>query len=280
MKICDMHVHSIYSDGTYSPEEIIASSIDAGLSAVALCDHNTVDGLANFLDAAMGKDIMAIAGAEFSVDYNRRELHLLGLFIPRESFDRVTDLMRSVNKRKEQSNILLIESLNRAGYDVSFEKIKSSTPNGNFNRAHIAAELTRKGYTDSVKHAFDTLLSPAAGHYPEPKRLDVWEMLDFIREIGAVPVLAHPLLNLDENELDLFLPEAKKRGLVGMECLYSTYDEKTTAKAFELANKYELLYSGSSDFHGESKPGISIGYGKGNLKIPFEWAEKLKNAAE
>lgn len=280
MKICDLHVHSFFSDGTYSPEEIIDSAIDAGLSAVALCDHNTVDGLSDFLSAAEGKDITAIAGAEFSVDYNGRELHMLGLFIPRESFGSISDMMRELHKRKEESNIHLIESLNRAGYDISFAEIKATTPRGKFNRAHIAAALTRKGYTRSVKQAFDTLLSPAAGHYQEPKLPNIWEMLDFIREIGAVSVLAHPFLNLNENELDLFLPEAKKRGLIGMECLYSTYSEETTACAFKLADKYELLYSGGSDFHGDGKPDISIGSGKGNLKIPLEWAEKLKNAAE
>jgi predicted metal-dependent phosphoesterase TrpH len=253
--------------------------VEARLTAVALCDHNTVDGLPDFLAAAEGADIAAIAGAEFSVDYGGRELHLLGLFIPCESFSKVTDLMRDVNNRKEASNVKLIESLNRAGYEISYERIKASTPSGNFNRAHIAAELTRMGYTNSVKHAFDTLLYPDAGHYTEPKRLSVWDMLDFIRDIGAVPVLAHPFLSLDENDLDLFLPKAKKRGLVGLECLYSTYDEATTNKAFELANKYELLYSGGSDFHGENKPDIALGVGKGNLVIPFEWVEKLQESS-
>lgn len=278
MKKCDLHTHSVFSDGTYSPDEIIRSAVDIGLSAVALCDHNTVDGLPSFIAAAEGKNITAISGAEFSVDYCGRELHLLGLFIREESFSKVSCLMHDINELKEISNIQLIESLNKAGYDISYEIIKASTPSGNFNRAHIAAELTKKGYTESVKHAFDTLLSPDAGHYMEPKRLSVWEMLDFIRGIGAVSVLAHPFLNLEEKELDLFLSKAKNRGLIGMECMYSTYDKKTTDTAFELANKYELLYSGGSDFHGLNKPDIALGVGNGSLKIPLEWAEKLSKA--
>lgn len=278
MKICDLHTHSIYSDGTYTPQEIIDSAVHIGLSAVALCDHNTVDGLCEFLAAADDKNIQAIAGAEFSVDYNGTELHLLGLYIPEKSFDKVADLMDDVNEKKRQSNIALIESLNRAGYEIDYDTIKNSTPNEKFNRAHVATELTRKGYTNSIKEAFDTLLSPSFGHYKEPERLRFLEMIDFIKSIGATPVLAHPFLNLSKEELELLLPLAKKRGLVGMECYYSLYSESTTKDAVELADKFELKYSGGSDFHGERKPDIKLGIGKGNLKIPFDWSVALKTA--
>lgn len=276
-KICDLHTHSVFSDGTYTPAEIIDEAIEIGLSAVALCDHNTVDGLPDFLKAAEGKNITAVAGAEFSVDFDGKELHLLGLFIPEEAFAKISHLMLDVNKRKEESNITLIKSLNQAGYQIDYEALKNSTPNGKFNRAHVAAALIEKGYVESRKEAFETLLSPEAGHYVEPERLTVWQMIDFIKDIGAVPVLAHPFLNLSEEELAEFLPEARKRGLAGMECLYSLYDSETTEKAFSLAEKADLEKSGGSDFHGLNKPDISLGTGKGNLKIPYEWAEELKN---
>ena len=108
MKICDLHTHSIYSDGTYTPAEIIKSAVNMGLSAVALCDHNTVDGLSEFLAVAEEKNIEAVAGAEFSVDYCGTELHLLGLCIPEKQFAVVAKLMEEVNERKKQSNINLI----------------------------------------------------------------------------------------------------------------------------------------------------------------------------
>ncbi len=278
MKTCDLHTHSIYSDGTYTPKEIIDSAVNIGLSAVALCDHNTVDGLHDFLSAANNKNIQAIAGAEFSVDYNGTELHLLGLYIPENNFDKVTDLMNDVNRRKMQSNLDLIESLNRVGYKIDYDTIKNSTPNGKFNRAHIAAELTKKGYTNSIKEAFDTLLSPSSGHYKEPKRLRFFEMIDFIKSIDAVPVLAHPFLNLTKSELKNLLPPAKKQGLVGMECYYSLYSTTTTKEAVELAEEFELKCSGGSDFHGDNKPDIKLGIGKGNLKTPYDWAIALKTA--
>ncbi len=152
-KICDLHTHSIFSDGTYTPTEIIDAAIKAGLSAVALCDHNTVDGLCEFLSVAEGKSIEAVAGAEFSVDYGGTELHLLGLYIPKIRFSEISDMMTSVNLRKEKSNIDLVDSLNKAGFSIDYEAIRNKTPNGKFNRAHVVAELTNKGYTNpSRKH--------------------------------------------------------------------------------------------------------------------------------
>ena len=278
MKLCDLHTHSVFSDGTYTPKELILSAAQMGLSAIALCDHNTVDGLPDFLSAAKESCVEAIAGAEFSVDYQGKELHLLGLYIPEVCFPAVSRLMEDVMARKMQSNLDLIHALNAAGYAIDYETIKNATPNHKFNRAHSAAELTRKGYTVTIKEAFKKLLSPSAGYYKEPERISVWEMLAFIIEIGAVPVLAHPFLNLNEAELTEFLPLATLHGLAGMECYYSTYDEETTEKSLALADHFGLKYSGGSDFHGSNKPDIQIGIGKGNLQIPYAWAAELKAA--
>ena len=280
MKLCDLHTHSVFSDGTYTPTQLLEEAENIGLSAIVLCDHNTVDGLPAFLAAAQNKAIEAIPGAEFSVDYDGTELHLLALFIQQAHFATISDLMADFQKRKEESNLDLICALNDAGYHICFEDIRASTPNGKFNRAHIAAELTKKGYTSSIKEAFSTLLSPKHGYYKEPKRPTVWEMLSFIKSIGAVPVLAHPFLNLKEDKLLTILPKAKKQGLIGMECYYPLYDEATTEKSLELAERFCLLPSGGSDFHGSNKPDISLGTGKGNLQIPLEWLQKLKEAAE
>ena len=275
MKTCDLHTHSYFSDGTLTPEELIALAVKKGLSAIALCDHNTVDGLKSFSKAAQNKNISAVLGAEFSVDYCGKELHLLGLFIPLCACEKVTNLMTDIIKQKEESYKDLINTLNVNGYKVDFEKIKNSTPNGKFNRAHIAAELLKGGYVKSVKEAFETLLSADYGYYKEPERLDVFFMLDFLTKLNAVPVLAHPFINLSEQELAEFLPKAKKAGLVGIECYYSLHTAEQTEKAKALADANGLKYSGGSDFHGEIKPDISLGTGKGNLKIPYSVAEKL-----
>ena len=274
--ICDLHTHSIFSDGTCTPTEIIEKAIEIGLSAVALCDHNTVDGIPEFLSAAKDKNIEAIAGAEFSVDYNGTELHLLGLYIPEKMLSKVSNLMTEVNKRKEESNIALVNSLNKAGYCLDYLEIKGKSPKGKINRAHIAAELTAKRYTESIKQAFETILSKDAGHYVEPKRLTVFETIEFIKSIGAVPILAHPFLNLSEKELLDFIPLAKESGLVGIECYYSLYDESLVNKSVEIATGFGLKQSGGSDFHGTNKPDIKLGFGKDNLSISYEYAKTIK----
>lgn len=276
--LCDLHTHSYFSDGTCSPTEIVDKAILSGLSAVALTDHNTVEGLPEFLTAAKKRGIDAVAGAEFSVDYEGRELHILGLFIEPDRFSAVSDLMQDVIQHKEQSNIALIASLARSGIPLDYDEIKRQASGGRVNRAHIASVLTQKGYASSVAEAFTTLLSPTAGHYREPERPTAWKILDFIRSIDAIPVLAHPFLNLTEEELSCFLPLAKEHGLMGMECYYPRFDEKATARAMQMADAFGLLYSGGSDFHGERKPDISLGVGKGNLNIPYEWYLNLKNA--
>ncbi len=279
-KLCDLHTHSVFSDGTYTPEEIINEALKTGLSAVALTDHNTVDGLDAFILHASDKNIDIAAGVEFSTDYNGVELHILGLFIKQQYFSHITELMTNVYRGKEQSNIQLIESLKRVGIVLDYEEIKNSTPNGMINRAHIAGEMMKKGYTHSVKEGFEKYLSVSCGHYKEPERLTSSYIIDFIRSIGAVSVLAHPFLNLDEDGLLRFLSSPDGKGLNGMECYYSLNDDETTEKSLRIADQFGLIYSGGSDFHGERKPDISLGAGKGNLHIPYECYLKLKEKAK
>ncbi len=266
-RCCDLHVHSTYSDGTCTPRELIALAEGAGLCAVALCDHNTVAGLPEFLAAGAGSPVEAVPGIEFSVDYRGGELHILGLFIPEGHYAGVTALLAEALKRKEQSNIALIENLNRAGLDLDYWQIKAGTPDGQVNRAVIGAAMVRKGYGATVQACFQQWLSPKRGFYQPPRRLDAFEVIRFIKSIGAVAVLAHPWLNLDEAGLRAFLPEAKAAGLDGMETYYPLFDEDATALACGIAAEYGILKSGGSDFHGANKPDIRIGVGKGGLSV-------------
>ncbi len=272
--LCDLHTHSVFSDGTCTPLEVIDGAITAGLSAVALTDHNTVDGLPDFLAAAKSKNIDVVPGVEFSVDYKGTELHILGLFIKPEHFAAVSELMAIGDRRKEESNKALIDALCRAGYQLDYEEIKASTATGKVNRLHVAVALMQKGYVSTAKEAFKSLLSKSGGYYVAPARPTAQEIIDFISSIGAVSVLAHPFLNLSEQELVEFLDTTS--GLDGMECYYSTYDEATTQRALELVEQFSLLPSGGSDFHGAAKPGTELGVGKGNLQIPYEWYLALK----
>ena len=246
-----------------------------GLSAITLSDHNTVAGLPSFLESAQNSGVEAVPGVEFSTEYQDTELHILGLYVQPNHYRAVNDLLGQFLERKNKSNFQMVQRLNQAGIPLDYEKIRSQAA-GNVNRAVIGAEMVRLGCCESVKQAFSEWLSPKKGYYIPPNRPDAYETIEFIKSIGAVAVLAHPFLSMDEGLLRQFLPQALTAGLDAMEVYYSTYDGETTALARSIAAEYGLLESGGSDFHGENKPDIAMGSGKGNLRIPLTVLEKLK----
>ena len=278
-QFCDLHTHSNYSDGTYSPAEIIAEAEKLGLSSVALTDHNTVAGLPAFMEAAQNSPVEAVPGVEISCQYGDTELHLVGLYLPMETLDVITVYLESLNRKKEESNRLLIRNLNQAGYCLDYEEIRQAHPDGTVNRAVIAASMLEKGYVSSINQAFQDILSVKAGFYVPPQRLTFFNAIALLRYVEAVPVLAHPFLNLKtEAVLRECLQEAVPKGLVGMETMYSSYSPETEAAARRIAREFGLLESGGSDFHGDTKPHIRLGCGKGNLAVPASFADTLKNS--
>ena len=274
---CDLHTHSYYSDGSNSPEELIRLAQERQLSAVVLCDHNTVAGLPEFLEAAAKTDVEAVPAVEFSTLYKGVELHILGLFILPEKYDEVTEFLKDVLVEKEESNRKLIERLGKAGIILDYEKIKSQVK-GTVNRAVIGNEMCALGYVEDTKEAFRNYLDKTKGFYVPPAlRLDTFDTIRFIKSIGAVAVLAHPFLDLDETALREFLPKAIEAGLDGMEVRYSKFGPEKTALAEKIAEEFKLLPSGGSDYHGKAKRDIDIGVGRGDLRIPDTFLEKLKS---
>ena len=264
---CDLHTHSVFSDGTYTPTELVAQAKQLGL-ILALTDHNTVAGLPEFVDAARELGVTVVPGAEISTEHNGTELHLLGLFIMPEHYAAVDWMVKEQHVLKEISNMELVERLNQAGYLIDYATIKKRVPNGNANRAHIATELLAHGYVASVREAFDTILSDKGGFYVPPSRLNLLDVIREFRHIGVLPVLAHPLQELSEQELRVLLPEAIEAGLVGMETMHSSYTPEMIRLAETIAAEYKLLPSGGSDYHGTAKPDVLLGAGKGQLCIP------------
>lgn len=275
-QLCDLHVHSNHSDGTCTPAQLIALARAQGLSAIALCDHNTISGLPGFLSAAEGSGVRAVPGIEFSTEYGNTELHILGLFIQPRHYAAINDLLAAYQAKKEASNLALAQALNRAGYDIDYSAVKARTK-GTPNRAHFAAEMVDKGYIANIREGCLTILSPANGLYVPPKRPGAFETIAFIRSIGAVSVLAHPFLNLKEPDLRRFLAQAVSWGLDGMETLYSTFDDTLTARAKSVAADFGLKESGGSDFHGDNKPDIAMGSGRGKLSVPLDFLHILED---
>lgn len=274
--ICDLHTHSHYSDGTCAPAALIREAECLGLTALALTDHNTVDGLPEFLAAAGKSSLEAIPGVEISTGWQGRELHILGLYLPMDRLEEIRSFLQIIHIRKEQSNRDLVRRLQAAGYDIDYDAIRAAHPQGTVNRAVIAGVLQEKGYVAQIREAFDTLLSRKGPYFIPPERVDAFQALEFLKGLGAVSVLAHPCLDLTEEALRRFLPEAKRHGLQAMETHYSGYTPEMTAIARTLVRELELLESGGSDYHGSIKPEIRLGTGTGDLRVSAALAARLK----
>ncbi len=277
MKTCDLHTHSTFSDGTRTPAQIVDECVKTGLSAVALTDHNTVKGLSEFMEASKGKQIECINGVEISTDYKDKDIHIVGLFLKEESFPKVDAFLEIANARKTESTKNLIRALSKDGYKIDYDELRASH-SGQINRAVVAAELLKKGYIPDIKSAFKTLLSENGGYYTPPKRVSSAEAIGFLSSVGAVSVLAHPYLTFDHEEAEAFLRMAVQHGLMAMETRYSTYTEEISGLASETARKFGLLESGGSDDHGDNKPHIRLGTGMGNLRVPYGFCEKMREA--
>ena len=271
----DLHTHSNCSDGSLTPTQLLHTAEAEGLEAIALCDHNTVAGLPEFMEAAKKSTVKAIPATEFSVDYRGAELHIVALFLPEESWAAVTERVERLRRDKEESNIALIAALRAGGYDITYEEVLEIARGEWVNRAHVGRVLTQKGYMTSVKEAFATVLNRGGGFYVPPRLPDAFETIGFIKAQGAVAVLAHPLLSLKARQLPEFLEQAKAVGLDAMETMYPLFDREETAFLKDLAKTCGLLESGGSDFHGAAKPDIRLGTGKGNLNVSMACLEAL-----
>ena len=275
MKTVDLHSHSTFSDGTLTPTELVKLAEKQGLSALALTDHNTSNGLKEFMEAGKNSSVITIPGCEFSTEWNDKEIHVVGLFFREEYWSEIDDFLELNHIAKMNSNLALIERLNKAGYSVTAEEAAALTAGTDFNRAHIARVLMAKGYVKSVQEAFDKLLNENMGYYIPAKKISSITAIHFIKTYGATAIMAHPLLNLTPEELKVFLPEAREAGLDAIETIYTEFDEEMTNTAISLAEEFGLKQSGGSDFHGKTKPDIMLGVGWGNLKIPYKFYKDM-----
>lgn len=273
--VCDLHTHSSFSDGTLTPEALVSLAVKQNLYAIALTDHNTVAGCARFAAAALSSPVHAVCGAEFSTDFSGEEMHLLGLFLPPSVWKEVTAFTATRNEAKEESNRQTIENLRAAGYDINYDELCAAFPGIFRNRSHIAQLLLRKGIVASAADAFQNLLGSDCGYYVRLRNPSFLETIRKIKTWGGVAVWAHPLYHADIAKVTAVLPIARAAGLDGAEVYYSTYTAEDTAAMLAAVKSFGLLPSGGSDFHGDVKPDITLGHGRGGLAVPQSCYEAL-----
>lgn len=284
MKAVDLHTHSNKSDGSYSPTQLVDYAIAKGLRAIALTDHDTTDGLleaithANALSLAGFPSLEVVPGIEFSTKHEEKDIHIVGLYIAYDSpgfCDRLQEFVDSRTRR----NIKMCGNLQGAGIDITYEKLQERNPDAVITRAHYASYLFEKGYVKSRQDAFAQYLGDHTKYFVPREKVTPAQAVSLILEAGGIPILAHPpLYHMGREHLDNLVSSLKGVGLMGIEALYSTYTNQDERDMLRLADKYDLLLSGGSDFHGANKPNLDLGTGYGRLFVPEEFLDKLKSA--
>ncbi len=274
-RIVDFHTHSTCSDGTLTPTELVKHAKKNNLSAFALTDHDSVDGIKEALEAAKRYDIEFIPGIEFSAA-DDTETHIIGLFIDPENETLLNTIQKLKDSRKRRMEDVCAK-LRKLGFDITHEEALALAGGKFVGRAHIAKLMVNKGYCETVKECFDKYIGLGKPAYSEKNELTAVEAVRSIRASGGLAFLAH--LNqtgYDIEKLEKLLIQLKEAGLTGIEGYYPEYTEEHIAQYRDLALNLKLAISGGSDFHADMKPHIKIGVGTGNLSIPYYVLENLK----
>lgn len=284
MRAIDLHTHTAKSDGSFSPTELVDYAIEKNLAAVAITDHDTIEGLDEAIThAAALRDkglpgIEVIPGIEFSTKYENQDVHIVGLYIAYDNPVFLKPLDAFINSRTHR-NIKMCENLQSAGIDITYEKLKERFPDAVITRAHYASYLLEQGYVKNRQDAFAKYLGDHTKYFVPREKVTPARAVALILQADGIPVLAHPpLYHMGQARLDALTASLKEAGLMGIEAFYGTYTNQDVRDMLHLAKKYDLLLSGGSDFHGANKPGLDLGCGYGKLYVPEDLLVDMKKS--
>lgn len=282
----DLHIHSTASDGTLSPSEILAMACHLNLGAIAITDHDTIDGSKEALRVGIPSSIQFLTGVEISATpplffSGSGSLHILGYGIRLED-PALNQNLGILQEARDNRNPRIIERLNSLGFDISLREVRDQVKDGQLGRPHIAQVMLGKKMVTSIREAFDEYLGKGGPAYVDKYRMDCSSAIETITSAGGIPVLAHPILLEYENNalLEDLVINLKSMGLQGIEVYYPEHSPEHMEYYTKLTERHDLLMTGGSDFHGSLKPNIKMGSGKGDLFIPYEVYEALKKAVE
>ncbi|MDP1946860.1 MAG: PHP domain-containing protein [Nitrospirota bacterium] len=279
MSRIDLHLHTTHSDGSLSPTDVLRLAHKAGVTALAITDHDIVTGIPEAIAAGAELGIEIIPGVEISSRVGNSELHILGYCLQWQDPElnrRLAFLRESRHSRNPQ----IIERLRALGLDVTYEEVRALAGTDAVGRPHIARLLMDKHYVTSAKDAFDRYLAEGRPAYVARELPSPADAIAWIRAAGGVAVLAHPTwAKVSGESLNALLIALKAEGLGGIEVHYSSHTKRQTREYLDLAKRLDLLITGGSDFHGITKPDIEVGTGKGGLKVSEKLLDPLKKAA-
>lgn len=274
MDTIDLHTHSTFSDGTFTPLQLVKYAEEKGLKAFALTDHDTTEGVKEA--KSIETNVEVISGVEISTRYDKKEIHIVGLYVNENDAD-LNKQLKYYREKRVTRNFEILEKLNSLGVDITIDDVKESCTGDVISRAHIAKALVSKGFVGSYTEAFDRYLGDNKCAYVPRETLNYEESMELITKAGGVPVLAHPLLyKMSDTNLENMMVKLRQKGLKAVEVYYSTHSNSDTQHIMAMANRVGLIYSGGSDFHGATKPKIDMGTGMGKLAVPYEILEKIR----
>jgi len=279
MSRLDLHLHTTHSDGSFTPTEVIDLAQKAGVTALAITDHDITTGVLEATVAGQKHGIDVIPGIEISSLLGNSELHILGYFLDCQDAQ-LNERLVLLRESRHRRNPKIIERLQAAGIDITYEEVRALAGTDSVGRPHIARVLMEKRVVASAKEAFDQWLADGRPAYVPRELPTPSEAMQWIRAAKGIPVLAHPTwVKTTEGTLTDLVRRLKAEGLDGVEVHYSTHTPRQTRDYLALAKQLDLLVTGGSDFHGLTKPDIEVGVGKGALHVPGSLLDKLKAAA-
>ena len=276
MKRIDLHTHSLKSDGAQTPADVVRTAWQAGLSAMALADHDNIEGVPEAMAEGERLGIEVIPAVELSAQSDT-ELHILGYFIDIHN-KKLNEAMAYALQVRDQRQEETCRKLNEQGFAITMDELRQEA-HGNpvLCRAHFAQIMVRKGYAPSVQEAFSKYLSVGCYAYSNRQALTGPEAVSLIREAGGIAVAAHlHLIKMPDEPLKEYLKELIPYGLQGVEGYYTDYTPDMEQRYRAMAKELGLVISGGTDYHGANKPHIAIGKGRGNLEIPYTVLEGLR----
>lgn len=287
MKLIDLHTHSCASDGTLTPTEVVQRAIEKDLAAIALTDHDTIDGVEEAMNAATGTSLELIPGIELSCYYKlpeedtsgikEVEIHVLGLFVDYKNPD-FTGALDALKEARENRNLKMVQLFQNAGIPMTMEKLQQGNPNSVITRAHFARVLIEEGIVKNKDQAFKKYLGIGCPYYLPKPTVTPEYIIPLIKQAGGIPILAHPLLyKLGYRQVETLLDYLTGLGLQGLEAYHSSNNHYESDRLRSMANAKGLVVSGGSDFHGSNKPDIDLGTGRGNLRITEHILNQIKD---